>query len=332
MNNLISVVNLKKYFPLTKGFFATLFSKERKYIHAVDGISFDIKYREIFVLAGESGCGKTTTGKVILGLYKPTEGTVKFKGKDIFNLSKEEWREIRPKMQMIYQDPYESLNPRQKIYDIVAEPVRINHLCDSEDEVYDLVIRTLESVKLTPPEDFIYRYPHELSGGQRQRVAIARAIVLKPEFIVADEPVSMVDASMRASILDLLLSFRKDLNITFLYITHDLATARYAGDRIAIMYLGKIVEQGPIDVVIEDPQHPYTKSLISSIPDPDPRYTRSRERIKLKGEVPTPINPPSGCRLHPRCPYAMDICGREEPPEIEIGDGHMVKCWLYARR
>jgi len=192
-------------------------------------------------------------------------------------------------------------------------------------------MKVLEEVKMVPPEEFAFRYPHQLSGGQRQRVVVARGVVLEPEFIVADEPVSMLDASIRANILDLLEEFRVERGITFLYITHDLATARYIGDRIAIMYLGKIVEQGLVDDVL-NPYHPYTKALVSSIPVPDPEYTRKKKRVELKGEIPTPINPPSGCRLHPRCPYAMDVCKREEPPTIEVEKGHLVSCWLYTKR
>ncbi len=269
---------------------------------------------------------------MVLGLYKPTNGKVIYKGKDIFRMRRREWRKIRHKLQMIYQDPYESLNPRQKVFDIIAEPLRLNKLYSSKDEIYDKVMGVMESVKLVPPEDFMIRYPHELSGGQRQRVAIARAIVTEPDFIVADEPVSMLDASLRASILDLLLGFRDKLGVTYLYITHDLATARYVGDRMAIMYLGQIVESGQIDELIENPMHPYTQALISSIPVPDPEYTRKKKRIKLKGEPPTPINPPKGCRFHPRCPYKMDICEKEDPEEINVNNGHMVKCWLHIKK
>jgi len=323
---------LKKYFTVTKGLLYSILFKQVDYVKAVDGISFDIKEKEIFVLAGETGCGKTTTGKVVLGLYKPTDGQVKYKGLDIFRIRRRQWRRIRHKLQMIYQDPYESLNPRQRVFDIISEPLRLNRLYKSKDEIYDRVMRVMEDVKLVPPEDFMIRYPHELSGGQRQRVAIARAIVTNPDFIVADEPVSMLDASLRASILNLLLNFREKLGVTYLYITHDLATARYVGDRMAIMYLGQIVEKGDIDELIENPQHPYTQALISSIPVPDPEYTRKKKRIKLEGEPPTPINPPSGCRFHPRCPYKMDICEKEEPEYVNVKDGHIVKCWLHIKR
>ena len=329
---IIKVKNLKKWFPVRKSFLASLFMREKIFVKAVDEITFEIKKGEIFVLAGESGSGKTTTGKVLVGLEKPTGGEAYFRDYELGSLSRAGWKKIRTKLQMIFQDPYESLNPRQKVFDIIAEPLTVNKVTSGYEETYDRVMRVLEEVKMIPPEEFAFRYPHQLSGGQRQRVVVARGVVLEPEFIVADEPVSMLDASIRASILDLLEEFRSRHNITFLYITHDLATARYIGDRIAIMYLGKIVEQGQVDEVVLNPQHPYTKALVSSIPVPDPEYARKKKRVELKGEIPTPINPPPGCRLHPRCPYAMDICSKEEPPEVEVERDHTVKCWLYVKR
>ena len=331
---LVEVDNLYKWFPVRRSFLETLLKGEKLFVKAVDGISFSIKKKEIYVLAGESGSGKTTTGKVLVGLEKPTRGRIVYEGADISMLSLKEWRRqgLRKKIQMIFQDPYESLNPRQRVLDIVAEPLIVNRVTRDKREIEERVLKILEEVKLTPATEFAYRYPHQLSGGQRQRVAIARAMVLDPEFVVADEPVSMLDASIRASILDLLMYFREHKNVTYLYITHDLATARYVGDRIAIMYLGKIVEKGSVEDVVTNPQHPYTQALVSSIPVPDPKYAREKKRIELKGEIPSPINPPKGCRLHPRCPFAMDICSREEPPEVEIKPGHTVSCWLYVKR
>lgn len=331
---LVKVDKLYKWFPVRKSFFESLLRGERLYVKAVDGISFSIRRGEIFVLAGESGSGKTTTGKVLTGLEPPTKGKIFYDCMDISNLKPKDWKRLglRRRIQMIFQDPYESLNPRQKVFDIVAEPLIVNKLVNDQKDLEERVYRILEEVKLTPAVDFAYRYPHELSGGQRQRVAIARAMIVNPEFVVADEPVSMLDASIRASILDLLLHFRENRGVTYLYITHDLATARYVGDYIAIMYLGKIIERGPIEKVIRNPLHPYTQALISSIPVPDPEYARKKKRLELKGEIPTPINPPRGCRLHPRCPYVMPICREKEPPEVEVEPKHFVACWLYAKR
>ncbi len=332
---LVEVNDLYKWFPVRKSILETIIRGERIFVKAVDGISFSVRRREIFVLAGESGSGKTTTGKILVGLEKPTRGRIIYDGVEVSRLRRSEWKKmgLRRKIQMIFQDPYESLNPRQRIIDIIAEPLVVNKIVRSRREVEERVFKILEEVKLTPPEEFAYRYPHQLSGGQRQRVAIARAMVVDPEFVVADEPVSMLDASIRASILDLLLYFREKKNVTFLYITHDLATARYVGDNMAIMYLGKIVELGHVETILANPLHPYTQALISSIPVPDPRYAREKKkRIELRGEIPTPINPPKGCRLHPRCPFAMPICSEKEPPMVNAGKGQYVACWLYAKK
>jgi len=324
---LVRVVDLKKWFPVRLGFLASLLKKEPIWVKAVDGVSFDINRGEVLCLVGESGCGKTTTGRTILRLIEPTGGQVFFKGTNVFELGKEELRKLRQKMQMIFQDPYESLNPRMTVMDIVAEPLRVHHLAEGE-ELTERVLRALEDAELKPPEAFLARYPHELSGGQRQRVGIARALVLNPEFIVADEPVSMIDVSLRAGILNLMIDLKERFGLTYLFITHDIAQARYIGDRMAVMYLGKIVELGPVEDLIKEPLHPYTKALISNVPIPDP--DAKRERIYLKGEVPTPINPPPGCRFHPRCPWAKAICREEEPPLIEVQPGRLVACHLVA--
>ncbi len=325
---ILDVVNLKKWFPLRRGLREIVGRKPRKYVKAVDGISFQIKKGEIFALAGESGCGKSTTGRTVLRLLEPTDGTVRFMGKDIMSLDQNGIKSfLRRKAQIIFQDPYESLSPRMTVEDIIGEPLEVHRLVNSKEERKEIVSRYLEEVGLTPAKDFIFRYPHELSGGQRQRVAVARALVLEPEFIVADEPVSMLDMSIRASILNLLLDLREKRGLSFLFITHDLSVAKYIADRLAIMYLGKIVELGKATDVIDNPQHPYTKALISAVPVPDPRHKIGE--IPIKGEVPSPINIPPGCRFHPRCLYAFEPCDKEEPELREVEPGHFVACHLY---
>ncbi len=318
--------NLKKYFPIKLGFFKTLLSSEIPQVRAVDDVSFKIKTKEIFGLVGESGCGKTTTGRSLLRLVEPTEGKVFFKGVEVTSLSDNNMRKLRRKMQIIFQDPYESLNPRMSIYDIIAEPVEIQGITQTEKEVVEKVSKALEDMDLLPPEEFMFRFPHELSGGQRQRVAVARAFVLSPEFIVADEPVSMLDASIRGEVLKLMLGLVEKIQCTFLYITHDIALARYLCNRFAVMYLGKIVEKGPTEELIKKPLHPYTEALLTAVPVPDP--TARRTEIVIKGEVPSPINPPSGCRFHPRCPYARETCRKKEPPLVESGKNRYVACYF----
>ncbi|MEM3623237.1 MAG: ABC transporter ATP-binding protein [Candidatus Bathyarchaeia archaeon] len=327
---LIKAVNLKKWFELKKGFFTSLISREMLAVRAVDGIDLEIKKGEIYGLAGESGSGKTTTGRLILRLIEPSQGKIYFKNRDITFLSENEMRPLRRQMQIIFQDPYASLNPRMTVGDIVAEPIRI--LEDKPPEVVEgLVKKTLEDVELTPPDEFFFRYPHELSGGQRQRVAVARAFVLNPEFVVADEPVSMLDVSIRAEILNLMFSLREKYQTTFLYITHDLALARHICDSIAIMYLGKIMEKGNVEQVINEPLHPYTQALLNAVPVPDPAAKRSETIIK--GEIPSPINPPSGCRFHTRCPLIIgDVCRKTEPKLVDIGKDHYVACHLYNKK
>jgi oligopeptide/dipeptide ABC transporter ATP-binding protein len=323
----IRVEDLKKWFPVKLGFFRTLISRMKLWVRAVDGVSFQVRKGEIFGLAGESGSGKTTTGRTLLKLVEPTEGNIYFKGRDISSFEGKEMKSLRKKMQIIFQDPYESLNPRMTVGDIIAEPLRVLKAYSDRSQIQERVKNTLEDVQLIPPVEFFFRYPHELSGGQRQRVGIARAFILEPDFVVADEPVSMLDVSIRAEILDLIFSMVEKYRSSFLYITHDLALARHICDRIAIMYLGKIMEKAPTEEIVYKPLHPYTEALISAVPVPDP--TSKRSETVIKGEIPSPINPPSGCSFHTRCPKAMDVCRSKEPRLIEEKEEHYVACHLF---
>jgi len=324
----MDIKNLVKWFPVRMGFFSTLVSRKELFVRAVDNISFDIKKGEIFGLAGESGSGKTTTGRLLLRLVEPTSGNIVFQGKDITTFADTELKPLRRKMQIVFQDPYESLNPRMNISDILSEPLRVQGV-GNESEITEKVNKILEAIDLVPPDEFLLRFPHELSGGQRQRVATGRAFVLDPEFIVADEPVSMLDVSIRAEILNLMIQLVEKTGASFLYITHDLALARHMCNRIAVMYLGKILEKGPTEKIVYEPLHPYTRALISAVPVPDP--TTKRSDIVIKGEIPSPINPPSGCRFHTRCPISeFPICKEKEPPLTEYGEGHVAACHLIG--
>ena len=323
-STLISVKNMRKWFPVNTGFLSSMLYKQELFVKAVDGVTFDIIKGEVLVLAGESGCGKTTTGRCVLYLEIPTDGEVTYAGSNLATLDRNEIKELRKRMQITFQDPYESLNPKQSIFSIVEEPLLVHKIKLSPSQRRQRVLESLESVAMTPAGDYIDRYPHELSGGQRQRISVARALILHPEFMVADEPVSMLDVSIRAEILNLLLTLREELGLTYLFITHDLAVATYIADRIGIMYLGKIMEIGPAHEVAFNPLHPYTRALISAVPSGDPTVKRRVE--SLKGEPPSPINVPSGCRFHPRCPYAQEICVREIPEDRDMGEGHFVAC------
>jgi len=320
MSEIIKVEGLTKYFPVEQTFIERLRGKNL-FVKAVDGVNFSINVGETLALVGESGCGKTTTGRLTVKLIEPTKGRIIFNNTDITHVKGEKLRKLRKHLQIIFQDPYASLNPRMRIGDIIAEPL-IEHDLSSWNEARNTVLSMLERVGLVPPELFYMKYPHQLSGGQRQRVAIARAMVLRPQFVVADEPVSMIDVSLRVSILELLSSFKKEYKTSMLLITHDLGIATIASENIAVMYLGKIVEIGPTREVINKPAHPYTIGLLSSIPSLKKRI----KKIIITGEIADPKNPPSGCRFHPRCPFATNKCKSEEPPFIKVDENHFVAC------
>ena len=322
---LLKVENLKKYFPVEKGLFSGIFSKEKEFIHAVDGVSFSIRKGETFSLVGETGSGKTTIGKLILRAIKPTSGDIFFEGRDLLKLPKKEIQNLRRNMQIIFQDPFSSLNPRKSIGDIIGEPLKIHHLTKGAKTRVN-TLELLERVGLSPASMYIDRYPHELSGGQKQRVGIARALALRPKFIVADEPVSALDMSIRSQILNLMQDLKNEYKLTYLLIAHDLTVVRYMSDWVGVMYLGKIMELSPSEELFNSPQHPYTKALMAAIPVPDPLL--KREKIRLKGDIPNPINPPKGCRFHTRCHLRKPKCSKVEPRHIDIGEEHNVACHL----
>ncbi len=316
--DLIQVSNLKKFFPVRGG----LLQKTVAWVQAVDDVSFTIKEGETLGMVGESGCGKTTVGRTMLRLIEPTGGSVKFGDTDVFKLRGKELKDLRRKMQIIFQDPYSSLDPRMPIGESVMEGLKI-HGIGTQRERFELVIETLRKVGL---EDYhARRYPHEFSGGQRQRIGIARALALNPDFIVCDEPVSALDVSIQSQVLNILKDLQQNLNLTYLFIAHNLSVVEHISDRVAVMYLGKMVELTDRIELFRNPMHPYTQALMSAIPVADPKVKRTR--MILKGDVPSPLNPPKGCRFHPRCPIAVDICSQEEPKFLEKRPGHFVACW-----
>ena len=316
---LLEVKHVKKYFPIRKG----VLQREVAHVHAVDDVTFAVREGETLGLVGESGCGKSTLGRTIIRLLEPTAGEIIFEGTSIEHLGTRRLRPLRREMQMVFQDPYASLNPRKRVGTIVSDPMRIHDL-GNRAEQKRRVGEILETVGLSP--EHYNRFPHEFSGGQRQRIGIARALALRPKLIVADEPVSALDVSIQSQMLNLLDDLQNELKLTYLFIAHDLGVVRHVSDRIAVMYLGKIVELSPAEELYTRPIMPYTEALLSAVPIPDPDLAEQRERIVLVGDVPSPINPPSGCRFHPRCRYATDICKEVEPPLVDYGNSHLAAC------
>lgn len=325
MPALIEVEDLKKYFPVSRG----MFSRKSELLYAVDGVSIHIEEGETLGLVGESGCGKTTTGRLLLRLLEPTDGKVLFMGRNIFDMNEKEIREIRREMQIVFQDPFSSLNPRKTVSQILSKPFK-NFEKFGKGEIAGKVRESLIAVGLDPPELFLDRFPHEFSGGQKRRIGVARAMAIHPKFVLLDEPVSGLDMSVKGQILKLLRDLQKDFGLTYLFITHELAVVRSLCDRVAVMYLGKLVEIASVNDLYETPLHPYTQALLSATPIPDPEATRNREIIVLKGDVPSPINPPTGCRFHPRCPACKAKCKKVEPTLVEIKKGHMVACHINS--
>jgi oligopeptide transport system ATP-binding protein len=318
---LLRADHIKKYFPIRSGI---LVQREIARVHAVDDVSFELRAGETLGLVGESGCGKSTLARCIARLYDITSGSLVFEGTDISKFTRRQLRPVRRELQMVFQDPYASLNPRKRVGAIISDPLRI-HRVGSRDQIRKRVQELLELVGLSP--EHINRYPHEFSGGQRQRIGVARALALKPKLVIADEPVSALDVSIRAQVINLLDDLQDELGLTYIFIAHDLGVVRHVSDRIAVMYLGKIVEISPADELYERPVHPYTEALLSAVPIPDPDLSAERQQIVLEGDVPSPISPPSGCRFHPRCRYATEICGTEEPPLVQHGSlGHLAAC------
>ena len=325
-SSLLQIDNLKMHFPIMRG---VIFQRQVGAIKAVDGLNFSMFKGETLGLVGESGCGKSTTGRAILQLYRPTDGNVVFEGKDLTKTSGEELRKMRRRMQMIFQDPYASLNPRMTVGSIISEPLEVHGIGSNRKERQERVQDLLKRVNLNPY--FVNRYPHEFSGGQRQRIGIARALAVNPAFIVCDEPISALDVSIQAQIINLLEDLQEELGLTYLFIAHDLSVVRHISDRIAVMYLGKIVELADRDALYANPMHPYTQALLSAVPIPDPVIESKRQRIILEGDVPSPANPPKGCHFNTRCPRVMDVCRQQEPPFKDYGDGHYAACFLYEK-
>ena len=316
---LVEAVDLKKYFPINKG----VLQREVARVHAVDDVSLQVFEGETVGLVGESGCGKSTFGRTVVRLLEPTEGDVRFEGRSIAHLNARQMRPLRREMQIIFQDPYASLNPRKRVGSVIGDPLKI-HRAASGSQRKTRVQELLETVGLSP--EHYNRFPHEFSGGQRQRIGVARALALRPKLIVADEPVSALDVSIQSQMLNLLEDLQGEFNLTYLFIAHDLGVVRHVSDRIAVMYLGKVVELSPAEELYERPVHPYTEALLSAVPIPDPNLAEARERIVLQGDVPSPILPPPGCRFHPRCRYATEICAQVEPPLADYGNGHRAAC------
>lgn len=317
-NSIIKLKDVKLHFPVKKGFLTT-----KRLVKAVDGVSFSIEQGETFGLVGESGCGKTTLGKTLLRLYDITSGSIFFEDTDITRLNQKEFMSFRKKINLIFQDPNACLNPRLKVKDLITEPLKFQNLGLSRTEIEERVDKVLDDVKLR--REYKNRYPHEFSGGQQQRIGLARALILKPKFIVCDEPVSALDVSVQAQIINLLNQLQDEYNLTYLFISHDLSVVKFISKRLGIMYLGKIVELGESDIIFKSPAHPYTESLLSAIPVPDPRS--KKKRIILEGEVPSPLNVPKGCRFHTRCKYATDICRKEVPKLVERERGRFLACF-----
>lgn len=326
---ILQVEQLCKWFPARRTL-RQMLAREQRWVKAVDGVSFDLRHGEILAFVGESGCGKTTTGKLIMKLLEPTGGTMRFQGEDVTHAPRRALKAYHRHVQMIFQDPYASMNPRFRAKDVLEEPLLIHRVGDTRREREQRIRHALEAVRLTPPEEFMDRFPHMLSGGQRQRVATARTLVLSPKVIVADEPVSMIDLSTRADILHTMKTVQQELGLTYLYITHDLSTARYFADRIAVMYLGKIVEIGAADDVIERAAHPYTQALIAAVCEPVAGRVHQIKNVPIRGEIPSAAAIPPGCRFHPRCPAAKPVCREIEPTFVNKNSDHRAACHLLA--